>query len=320
MSNSRSAQLEMLRRILRSRYKGVSGVVRVDSGRPGPTLGVTVFTHGNEHAGLAACRYVLDSAAPRLTRGAVILVVNNPRAAEKYFAARTEGGKERARFVDTNMNRLPSQKLREGSRASYEERRAKELLPVWREFDFALDIHTTTEAKRPMIISRGKSLRADLVRGLPIELLVSNIDGVQVGYPVFSFYGSSRHSPTVFAIEAGQHEATTSAHRAAKCVKVLLENLGMIPRAPRRRQICNYTEYRMTSSVRFPNLSYRYVREFAPFHKVRKGEILAVGDGPPERAPHTGVLVMARSLKRKPSLTEEMGFISMPARRITLRS
>src|SRR3989344_2831814 len=317
MNSSGLAHRDTLRRMLRSRYRDVTGVVRLDSAQPGPTLGVTIFTHGNEPCGLAVCQHVLSGITKRLVKGSIILVVNNPRAAQRYFAARTNEEKRQARFIDINMNRLPSRKIRG---RSYEERRARELMPIWRQFDVALDIHSTTKQSRPMIIGRGHRPHSELLRGFPIHTLITNIDGVQIGHPAFSFYGSSAKASVALAIEAGQHEAKASEERALTCTLALMRNLGMLERRSRTSRARTFVEYEVTSSIMFPDDSYEFVREFTPFRKVRKGEILAKGSGKPIRAPHDGVLLMAKSRRQKADLSEEVAFLSKPGRRIILRS
>lgn len=318
MNSSHSAHRDTLRRMLRSRYRGVAGVVRLDGTQPGPVLGVTIFTHGNEPCGLAVCQYVLSDIAKRLLKGSIILVVNNPRAAQRYFAARTDEEKRQARFIDLNMNRLPSRRLGHSTRTTYEERRARELMPIWRQFDVALDIHSTTKQSRPMIIGRGHRPHSELLRGFPIHTLIMNIDGVQIGYPTFSFYGSSTKASVALAIEAGQHGAKASQERALICTLALMQNLGMLESHSRTSRARTFVEYEVTSSIMFPDDSYEFVREFTPFHKVRKGEILAKGGGKPIRAPHDGVLLMAKSRKVKAVLTEETAFVSQPARTVLM--
>lgn len=306
-----------LERLLGSSHLGVPGVVHITSGKPGPVLGITILTHGNEPSGLAVYEHIMEHVAGSLLKGSILLVVNNPRAALRYFDATTDGEKRSARFVDINMNRLPDKTRWRRDDARYEVQRARELLPIWRSFDVALDIHSTTKRSRPMIVSPGKSLHKDLIRGFPIRTIIANIGAVQKGHPAVAFYGTDSDM-LAFGIEAGQHEAEASRARAVACVNALLRNLHMLGgrRYPAPR---SFTEYVITSSVMFPDDSYEFVREFTPFHKIKKGEVLARGAGASICAPHDGVLIMAKSLKTKAVLTEEAAFVAQPARTIAYR-
>ncbi len=162
---------------------GVPGVMRISSGRAGPIVGVTVCSHGNEPSGLAAVDYLLNTLKlpVNLLRGEVYLVVNNLQAAL-----------ESKRFVSVDMNRLPADTPTRDNDPASEVRRSRELLPIWKKFDVGLDIHSTSQDAPPMIISLGPMFHAELVRGFPIEIVISNIDRVQRGKPAPAFYGIAR--------------------------------------------------------------------------------------------------------------------------------
>lgn len=305
----------MLERLKRSNVYGVPGVIRIDSGKPGPVLGITAVTHGNEPAGLAIAAYLLAEyrIEQKLLRGTLYLVANNIKAAERFFKARTQTQKENARKCDENMNRLPDDTLRQRNPNAYEVKRAQELRRIWKLFDCGLDVHSTLHSFQPMLIARGRELDFELVKNFPITALITNIDSVQVGLPAFSFYGDS--SAKVFAIEAGQNDAQATFSRSVGCAIALMRNLHMLPPqygAPRARV---YRVYKITHSIRFPDRSYSFVKEFRPFHPVKEGELLASGDGTPICAHTSGVLVLPKSRKAKiKRIDEEMAFFSKPAR------
>ena len=47
-------------RLTTSTSNGVHGVMAINSGNPGPVLGITACTHGNEPSGLAVFDYLLN--------------------------------------------------------------------------------------------------------------------------------------------------------------------------------------------------------------------------------------------------------------------
>lgn len=260
--------------IRRSIVDNVAGVWRVDSGRTGPTVGITINTHGNEPSGLAALWYLRNKLqlAHTIQKGSLLVVLNNLRATERYFRARTPAGRSKARYCDLDLNRLPAANIHDGR---YEIGRAQALLKVWEQFDMAMDIHSADEGSKPMVVKVGKIPRC-LIRGLPISLLVTNITSVQIGNPVGAFYGSHAGSIPCFEIETGPHENGTSWKTAMTCVKIFLQNTGLLPcrhsRKPRR-----YTEYRVFSSVLFPDNTFSLVKALDEYEHVTKGQVLARG-------------------------------------------
>ncbi|MCB0358389.1 MAG: hypothetical protein KDD44_02090 [Bdellovibrionales bacterium] len=291
---------------------GVSGALRISSGRSGPCLGVSVCTHGNEPAGLAVVWWSLfeRALAERLRCGEVVFVLNSPQATFDYFS-----GNKNARFVDVNMNRLDNEMLDVDSE-HYEVRRLRELLPLVQQFQVALDIHTTSIPTEPMIVEVSETPR-QLYAGLPYARIVSGISEIQVGVPVGYFYGGYGRSIPCFEIEAGQHEAQESFVRAIESFIGLMENLGMIERPAEReekRAAEPFEEYEIASSIMFPDDSYELVRDFENFGPIARGECLATGSGAPICAPSDGHTLFASASRRPASLAEEALFLTHPRR------
>jgi predicted deacylase len=302
---------------------GVEGVVRFDTGKPGPVLGVTACTHGNEPAGLAALKHLLDiRIGERLRRGTLYLVANNLRATERYFDTfdiradeERSAAKRKARFIDRNMNRLPETTLTGEDSDEYEVVRARTLAPIWRRFTIGFDIHTTSEDSPPMMINGRNAFRKALVRGFPasFNVVISNIDAVQIGMPASGFYGGVGSDIPVFLIEAGAHENPASFRRATECVLALLRNLGMIEGATRRTADA-YKEYVVDASVVFPDASYALTNVLPNFGPVRKGDVLATGNGADIAAPFDGHALFCSQRTIPDSIAEEVMFLSRPAR------
>src|SRR3989344_3131606 len=145
----------------------------------------------------------------------------------------------------------------------YEIRRAQELAPIWKQFTVGLDIHSTTALTDPMIIANGGNFGAikDLIRGFPIDILISNIDQAQIGMPAATLYGDRTKEARIFAIEAGQHEQNESFDRAAHCSLTLLQNLKMLKGVPDNRQR-KLREYFIDSSIIFHDLFFDLTKDF----------------------------------------------------------
>src|SRR6202158_1107507 len=123
-------------RLKSSTTDGIPGVIRIESGKPGPVLGITAGTHGNEPAGISVFHHLLNELdiEKTLIAGTLYLVVNNIRAAEAFFNAQTEEEFRKARYHDVNMNRLPKNVLDIKDDSRYEIQRAQEVYPVWQRF------------------------------------------------------------------------------------------------------------------------------------------------------------------------------------------
>lgn len=281
---------------------GVSGVMHISSNTAGPTVGITVCSHGNEPAGLTAIDYLLNTLKlpENLLKGDVYLIVNNLDAAI-----------ESKRFISVDMNRLPANTPELEQVSEYEVRRARELLPIWRKFDVGLDIHSTSQDTSPMIISVGPVFHIELVKGFPIEIVISNIDRIQRGKPASSFYGAG--NARVFGIEAGQHAADHAGRVASTCAEALLINLGMLD--GQIRVHVPYREYRVIDSIVLPNGSYETPAEAFPnFQWIAKDTLVASGDGPDIRMPIAGHVVMHNGKVRPDDILNEALFITEPMR------
>lgn len=298
--------------IANSSYQDVPGVWCVASGRPGPILGITLHTHGNEPSGLAVLSHFRNQVRIEdvLTRGTVIFVLNNIRATKRYIGARTKEKRGKCRFCDVNMNRLPSNLRTSTADRRYEVQRARALLPVWKEFEFAIDVHSFSQEAEPFIISIGR-LYPKLVRGFPISNIVSRIDEVMRQKPAVAYYGQG--SVRALAIESGYHEDPKALRRAITCVTALMKNLRMMRGSPPKSQRV-YSEYVLREAVWFNNRSQRLIRPFKPYEKIRKGEVLAIDKGAKITAASDGhVILPIRSIK--PSrISEEIMFLSEPVR------
>ncbi len=309
----------ILNRIKSMEHNGVPGVVLIQGNEPGPVLGITACTHGNEPSGLAVFQYLLDEFKLRqkLLKGSVYLVLNNIKAAENNFKASTTEERVRARFVDVNMNRLPDDLLKNNSHSSYEVLRTKELLPIFQEFEFGLDIHSTTQDSDPMIINLNGSLRTDLVRGFPIQLVISNIDTVQIGKPVSSFYGATTNPASVLVIESGTHESPRSFKIAIDSTLALLQNLNMIEPV-KEVTTHEHVEYYIDDSLIFPNKTFTLNKPLKNFEYLPAQTLIASGDTGPVFTPFDCHVVFCPQGVIPNSYDEEVLFYSRPVKSFSL--
>ncbi|HEY4509492.1 MAG TPA: succinylglutamate desuccinylase/aspartoacylase family protein [Candidatus Paceibacterota bacterium] len=296
---------------------GVPGVWVVHSKQPGPVVGITMLTHGNEPSGLATYHYFrhLYQLEHRLKRGSVYFVLNNPEAAKRYFTAvaiADENAKRRARFVDVNMNRLPDDPFSGDNDQRYEVKRARVLRGIWARFQYALDIHSTIQTTRPMIIKLARS-DMKMISRFPISTVISNIDAVQSGKPACYFYGGQRSQ--VYGIETGGHEVKRSLQRAVMCTRTFLALLNLIP-VNRLPGLKDQVEYRVFDSIWFPDASYELTRALKDFGVIHKGQLLARGDGQSLTAGTDCCALMVPRRKKATNIDEEVFFLTRMPRHL----
>ncbi len=291
----------------KSRYRNVSGIWFFAAKQAGPNLGITINTHGNEPSGLAVSRYLRKyfDLEKNLKKGSITIVVNNLKATEKYFKAKTLDAKKKTRFCDINFNRLPTNTMKLKNSKDYEIKRAQELKTIWDGFDIGFDIHSTTLPSKPMIIACN-GFEPRLVKGFPITVLITNIENIQSGKPAASFYGQGK-IPTV-EIEAGSHEDPKAFQVAIKCALILMANLEMIEKKSTAIKR-SYEEYYICDSIIFPDFDFELTKTFKMFEKISKGQILAKSKNNSIVAKYNGHAIFASS-KKAVSLKEEMMFIS----------
>lgn len=304
--------------ISKSNYLGVKGVLRINSNKPGPVLGITIQTHGNEPSGLAAAWYFVNRFPIQnfLVKGNVVFVINNIKATEKYFISKNEEEKQKARFIDINFNRLPENLLSLENDFRYEICRARELYKVWKNFDIGLDIHSTTQESEPMIVVVNK-LEKELIRGFPVKIILSNIDNIQIGYPAAKFYGGEKDIP-VLSIETGQHEKSESFNIAIKSIMQLMQNLKMLNGNIGSNLNQEYLEYKVISSLVFPDRSYYLNKIFSSFESVKKGQLIAMNSKEYIYAPINGHVIFCKKDLKPKNIDEEVLFYTKPFRRIKL--
>lgn len=303
--------------IKKSSYQGVNGVWKIQSGKPGPVLGITLHTHGNEPSGLAVLSHFREKfpLERHLKNGAVVFALNNILATEKFLAAKDDEEKKNSRLVDINMNRLPDDVMELGKNdPRYEVRRAQELKGIWGQFDVGFDIHSTTQKSDGMIINIG-TIHSRLIRGFPVTDIITNIENIQIYKPAVFFYGNG--STPVMGIEAGSHESSEAFSIAIACTEALLKNLQMIEgeTVAGGRE---YNEYFVDGALMFPDASYSLVKPFPTYEIFTEGERIATNGQKDILAPFTGHSIFAPPGITVKDPREEVMFYLRPPRVITI--
>ncbi|HEX8735558.1 MAG TPA: hypothetical protein VF721_09565 [Pyrinomonadaceae bacterium] len=290
----------------------MQGCYSLDSKVAGPCVGITILTHGNEPTGLAALKYFLDNRIlPH--KGRIIFVLNNIQAGENYFQAVDEKEKKKCRYVDINFNRLPFECL-EMQSDEYEIKRIKELYPIYRKFDFGLDIHSTKANPKAMIVNVGDDLSYELFAGFPdeIEDVIFNITKIQRGIPASALFGGKEREIPRLVIESGKHEDGSSFKTAIECTLEFCRNCGVLPPSAKERKKGNYKIYKVVKSVFFQDSSFETPRDFEAFERLTEETVLGVNrDGDKIFSPVKGLTLFGSAKDYKPkTVDDEVFFIT----------
>lgn len=258
-------------------WQGIPGVLRLDAPQPGPMLGIMAMTHGNEPAGLAALRHLLNAhqLVHQLQKGTVFLILNNLAAAERYFKeAQDLNQTGRYRFIDRDMNRMPEAlDLREvGPESDYELQRVRALLPIYEQLEAVLDLHSTTAESEPMLIEVDPHQAPLYCPG--VKVLIRHILPHLQGRALVELCPQAQG----YVVECGSHENPTSQQIAIQATWRMLEQLEMVPSQPVESQTLEL--YEIFYGLILPDETYRLVRLFEAFEFLPRGTLLATGAGP----------------------------------------
>ena len=278
-----------------SHWQGIPGVHCIDSGKPGPKLGLMAMTHGNEPAGLAAFAALLhnDTLQQHLQTGQVFLIVNNLKGGLRYFAeAEDLSYTPDFRYVHQDMNRLPDDLAQIHESQSYEIQRAQALLALYRELDYVLDIHSTSAPTDPMLIEIDPKLTPLNCPGVPV--LLRDILPRLCGLPVVSLCSKAQG----YVIEAGSHECASALDIAQLMAWRMLDFTQQLSHLPEniQNQFAQNTQdlevYSVYDAVIFPDASYSLDKIYHAFEAVPAGKILAQGHGPPIQVNRQSYMIM----------------------------
>ncbi len=276
----------------RSDERGVKGIYRICCTKEHhgdcPVRLITALTHGCETNGLEAFRYLInhqDEIAERLD-GDVLLVVNNLRAAENYFAGKKHPFDGGWYWCDTNMNRLPRNALSRDDDA-YEMRRLHELYPWYKEATTALDIHALPKRGGGMVLDiKGPRRALDrMTTAISVPVRVRNVVKIQRGVPISFFYGGLGRNIPVIETESGVLHTKRGCEIARRTAMDFL-----FPEKRHRQKI-----YEIFWALRFPSIRYRATKVFHNFEKVRKGQLLAEGPRKRVHSPGDGYAFFTRT-------------------------
>lgn len=274
--------------------------------RSGPTLMVMSGIHGNEPAGVLACRRVLDELAERNLplRGRII-----------GFAGNLPALQQGVRYLDKDLNRswtpeaVAALATADGELETSEDR---EMVGILTEISrvleeamgevYFLDLHTCSAAGHPFL-TLGDTLRnRRFARGIPLPVVMGleeQVDGSLLEY-------LNNLGCVTLGVEGGQHRDSLSVDRLASVVWFAMVSAGLlvpgeIEDLPRHRKELRAESASMPRVVevydRHPTTcgdGFEMLPGYANIHPVGRGQLLATDERGEYRAPENGLVLLPR--------------------------
>lgn len=277
---------------------------RCQGANPGPKLIVLGGIHGNEPAGIAAARRVLQRlvSAPDQLRGEFVALAGNLRALARQ-----------QRYLTRDLNRVWTAEgialLREGP-AGFEEGderiEQQELLAMLdqelagQERVYFLDLHTSSADGIPFLLIGDTLRHRAFVRHFPLPVILGleeAVDGVLLEY-------MTERGCITLGVEGGQHDHPDSIENLEAILWLALGAAGLLqgelaPRGPMafdllnrvRRGLPRVMEVTYRHPIK-PEHQFRMERGFANIHPVERDELLARDWRGEIRAKHDGFVIL----------------------------
>jgi predicted deacylase len=295
---------------------GTPYVWSFDSGHAGPQVMVQALTHGNEICGAIALDWLLGQQAHwRPLQGRLTLAFGNVEA----FARWDPADPDRSRFVDEDFNRVWADDALYGPRDSVELRRARRLRAFVDGADLLLDLHSMSDACKPLMVCGATGRGGDKAAALSRRLAVPEVLLIDTGHPAGlrmierGAFADPQHARTALLIECGQHWEAAAADVALDTLLRFLGHCGVLAAGfvePQLRRIgrtppAHQQLVRVTEAVVANSLEFHFVREFRGLEVIAKaGELIATDGAQRIVAPYDQtVLVMPATAHLKVGTT-----------------
>jgi succinylglutamate desuccinylase len=271
---------------------GIEGVWTMQAAEPGPHLLVTGLVHGNEiSGGLLLARWLRDGIRPR--RGRLTLCFANLAAFDRFDPANPTA----SRFVDEDLNRVWAQEVLGTTRRSAELVRARQLLPVIRQADVLLDLHSMLWPSDPLMIA-GPGRAAELGRALGAPGVVVCDEGHAAGMRLID-HPHFAGGPRALLVEAGPHwqpetlaQMEDTAARLLRLLSMAEDGAALPPETPARPGRIA----RVTRTVTAQTADFAFLRPFRGGDVIPARNTLIALDGEAElRTPHDDCLLVMPS-------------------------
>ncbi|MDX1738843.1 MAG: succinylglutamate desuccinylase/aspartoacylase family protein [Alphaproteobacteria bacterium] len=191
----------------------------------GPHIVITGLIHGNEICGAIALDHLLRQKL-KIKAGILTLIFCNIGAFESF----TTAAPYNSRYVEEDMNRIWTEDVLNGPRNSYELDRAREILPLIKQADILLDIHSMSEDCPPLLLCGPSQKGIHFAKNLKMPNYIVSDAGHAAGRRLRDFgdFNIEEKPQLSQLIECGQHWSKASAKMAIQMCYRYLEYYNMI--------------------------------------------------------------------------------------------
>ncbi|PIR06552.1 MAG: hypothetical protein COV55_03430 [Candidatus Komeilibacteria bacterium CG11_big_fil_rev_8_21_14_0_20_36_20] len=239
--------------------------------------------HGDEPCRVEALREILkliDDKKIIIHRGTVHIIFAHLPAIARDL-----------RHIEMNLNRAfrPDNLLSNLELASYERKRALELMPYLQKNNALLDIHSSSSKKSiPFIICEPHSF--DLAGQLPFPIISHGWDEIEKGG---TDYYVNRQGGKGLCIEGGYHYDPQASGRALNAAKIFLSLLlSTAPSYPAKQQ---WQRIIHANFIYVTKINFKLTQNFADFQPIKAGQLIGYDGDKEVRAQEDGVIIFAHN-------------------------
>ncbi len=240
-----------------------NNIFTITSNNPGPTVAIFGGVHGNERAGILAIDALRETLA--IDRGTVYLVYANPKAITAN-----------QRLLKQNLNRLF---LRGNTVATYEEKRANELMDLLDTCDALLDLHSYNDVQENAnIFAICEENCSSVAQALGIPFRISGFTATEAGGSDGYMYLNNKVG---VCVELGSINLSESMSQEGVAIaQRFLQYLGCIEGNNIQP---TSTQTALTANIMYKKQTddFRFTQPFNTLNPVAKGTVIAI-DGPTE--------------------------------------
>lgn len=283
-----------------------SGVIRLESGRPGPHVAVFALVHGNEPSGAVALQRLLEFGVPPV-RGRLSLCLGNPEAFGHFDPELPAA----ARYLDEDLNRIWDDVRLDGPGGGRERARARALRPLVREVDFLLDLHSMQVPGEPLLLCADVPRAARFAASLGFPGTVVLDPGHATGRRLIDYapFADPAGRAVALLLEAGPHGARATVDTALATTLRFLDACGILEAEATaryglggRRSAPRFV--RVERAVRIERGPFRLLCEPASLTVVpRGGTTVAFDAGMPVRTPFDDCVLVLPTPRAPPGHT-----------------
>ncbi|HKJ00537.1 MAG TPA: succinylglutamate desuccinylase/aspartoacylase family protein [bacterium] len=286
---------------------GIDYVTTLDSGVPGPHVMINALTHGNEICGAHALDYLFrQDVRPR--RGKLTLSFANVEA----FLSFRPADPFASRYVDEDFNRLWTDEVMGSSRNSRELKRARSFLPLVRELDFQLDIHSMHLPSPPLLMCGMQDKGVALGRGLGYPQHLVRDWGHAAGKRMrdYGAFDDPLSPKAAMLVECGQHWEQQSVTVATETALRFLRHTGVVDAdwAAERLRVADPAPPQLLIEVSGPITiktdQFRFVEEYLGMEVIAEADTVIGYDGDEEiRTPFDNCVLVMPGRQLMPGLS-----------------